>query len=96
MLAVNMVFSKKNYIIAVETKYVIIAIVRYRVLQILMVVVTCKSRQRIKRRTPFLVISYQSSPLPLSQTDRVQSIKLPKGPHFLLLPVGFNFENTIS
>ena len=63
MLAVNMVFSK-NDIIAVETKYVIIAIVRYRVLQILMVVVTCKSRQRIKRRTPFLVISYQSSPSP--------------------------------
>ena len=29
-----------------------------------MVVVTCKSRRRIKRRTPFLVISYQSSPSP--------------------------------
>ena len=50
--------------IAVETKYVIIATVRYWVLQILMVVVTWKSRQRLKRRTPFLVISYQSSPSP--------------------------------
>ena len=29
-----------------------------------MVVVTWKSRQRLKRRTPFLVISYQSSPSP--------------------------------
>ena len=41
--------------------------------------------------TPFLLISYQSCPpAPLSETDRVQSIKLPKSPHFLLLPLGFS------
>ena len=30
------------------------------------------------------LISYQSPPLPLSETDRLQSIKLPRGPRCLL------------
>ena len=55
-----------------------------------------QEQAKTKEKNPFPCNILSEFPLPLSQTDRVQSIKLPKGPHFLLLPVGFNFENTIS
>ena len=91
MLARNKVFTLfraenwSNILCGILPKCVIIAIVWYWMLML-------QNRAHTKKRTvtPLLLISYQNwPPSPLSETDRVQSIKLPKSPHFLLLPVGF-------
>ena len=92
MLARNKVFTLfraenwSDILCGILPKCVIIAIVWYWMLLL-------QNRAHTKKRTvtPSLLISYQSwPPSPLSETDRVQSIKLPKSPHFLLHQLGFS------